>query len=111
MIGKDRKAAMAAYKERKVSAGVYAVRCEPTGELWVGAAPDLSTIRNRLWFQLTMNACPYRSLQAAWNAHGADSFALEVVERLDDETTTQLRNAELRNRARHWSETLNAPII
>ncbi|WP_431861232.1 GIY-YIG nuclease family protein [Azospirillum sp.] len=107
----DRKAAVAAYKERKAPAGVYAVRCEPTGERWVGGAPDLDTIGNRLWFQLRLKAFPYRSLQAAWDAHGEAAFSLDVLEHLEDEDIAYARTAELRNRARHWAETLGAPLI
>lgn len=111
MIGEDKKAAVAAYKERKVFAGIYAVRCVPTGEIWVGTAPDLSTIQNRLWFQLTMKASPHRDLQDAWNRHGTDSVTFEVVERLDEETLVYVRNAELKTRVRHWGEKLNARIL
>ena len=48
MKGEDRKRAVAAYKERKVEAGIYVVRCLASGQVWVGSAPDLSTIQNRL---------------------------------------------------------------
>ena len=48
----DRKAAVAAYKERKAIPGIYAVRCAATGQAWVGQTPDLTTVRNRIWFSL-----------------------------------------------------------
>ena len=41
----ERKAAIDAYKRRKVVGGIYVVTCAPTGESWVGAANDLSTIK------------------------------------------------------------------
>ncbi|WP_207462048.1 GIY-YIG nuclease family protein [Azospirillum sp. SYSU D00513] len=111
MKTEDKKAAVAAYKERKISAGIYALRCAPTGEVWVGAAPDLGTIQNRLWFQLRLNGSPYRELQAAWNRHGADSITFEVLEPLDEETAGYALGAALKARARHWTETLNARLI
>jgi hypothetical protein len=40
-----RKAAVAAYKDRKVAAGIYVVRCAATAQQWAGSAPDL---RDRL---------------------------------------------------------------
>jgi hypothetical protein len=52
MKTEDRKAAVTAYKERKVESGIYAIRCAASGEVWVGSAPNLSTIQNRLWFTL-----------------------------------------------------------
>ena len=44
----DRKAAIAAYKKRKSAAGIYAVRCAPTGESWIGQTLNLETIQNRI---------------------------------------------------------------
>lgn len=82
---KDRKAAIAAYKERKVIGGIYAVRCRATDRRWIGWAPNLSTIQNRLWFALRLGTSPHRTLQAAWTEHGGESFVLEEVERLDEE--------------------------
>jgi hypothetical protein len=34
MKASDRKAATAAYKEQKVVAGIYTVRCSASGEVW-----------------------------------------------------------------------------
>lgn len=111
MSATDRKAAIAAYKERKVVAGVYVVRCEPSGERWVGGVPNLDTIQNSLWFQLKLRSCPHRTLQAAWNAHGPDGFVFEVLERFEPEEDSGYRRAELRTRARHWGTELNAVVI
>lgn len=112
MIGKEgRKAAVAAYKERKSVAGVFAVRCAPAAVVWVGGAPDLDKIQNRLWFQLKMSGCPHRSLQAAWHAHGADSLTFEVVERLEDEELAFARAAAMKARVAHWAAALGAEAI
>ena len=62
MQSTDRKAAVEAYKERKTVAGIYVVRCAASGEQWVGQAPDVETIRNRLWFTLKLGSNPCRSL-------------------------------------------------
>ncbi|PWC36222.1 GIY-YIG nuclease family protein [Azospirillum sp. TSO35-2] len=106
-----RKAALAAYKERKSVAGIFAVRCGPAGAVWVGGAPDLDKIQNRIWFQLKMGGCPHRSLQVAWNAHGADSLAFEVVERLEEEELAFARTAALKARTAHWAAALGAEAI
>ena len=52
MKREDRKAAIAAYKERKADAGLYVVRCAASGQQWVGGTLDLRTIWNRLSFML-----------------------------------------------------------
>lgn len=107
----NRKAALAAYKERKSVAGVFAVRCGAAGAVWVGGAPDLDKIQNRLWFQLKMGGCLHRSLQAAWNTHGAESLAFEIVEPLEDEELAFARAAALKGRVAHWVAALRAEAI
>lgn len=111
MKGNDRKAAVDAYKERKVVAGIYAVRCGSSGECWVGRAPDLSTVQNRLWFTLRQGNGPWRSLQAAWRIHGPDAFSFEVLEQIDGEDIAYLRDGILKDRLAHWaSERKASPL-
>ena len=107
----DRKAATAAYRERNSVAGVYVVRCAETGQQWVGAAPDLSTVWTRRSFSLRQGAETNRSLQAAWNEHGADSFAFEILEKVDLEKLTYGRDRAVKERVAHWRETLGAAAI
>lgn len=107
----DKKAAIAAYKERKTIAGIYAVRCAASGEQWVGQTPDVDAIQNRLWFGLKLGNHPYRDLQRAWTAHGADSFSYAVLERLPEEELDFARTAALKARLVHWRATLGAGAI
>lgn len=107
----DRKAAVAAYKERKAVAGIYALRCTASGQVWVGHAPDLDTVRNRLWFSLRTGSDPHRDLQQAWTIHGADRFAFEVLERLKEEELPYARKALVKQRLSHWRDRLGALSI
>ncbi|WJT00806.1 GIY-YIG nuclease family protein [Novosphingobium humi] len=102
MKSSDRRAALATYKERKVQAGIYAVHCAATGQQWIGKAPDLATIRNRLWFTLRQGNNPHRSLQEAWALHGADVFSFEVVEQVEEEALQFGRDRALKGRLDHW---------
>lgn len=104
----DRKAAVSAYKERKVEAGIYAIRCTASGETWVGSAPDLSTIQNRQWFTLRQGGNMQRSMQNAWNEHGADAFAFEVLETLQDEEMALSRDRRLKELLADWAKELGA---
>ena len=106
-----RKAAIAAYKERKSVAGIFAIRCKATSEVWVGQTPDLEKIQNRIRFTLRQGSHPCRSLQAAWTAHGPDSFAFEGCERLDEEEVPYIRDALLKERALHWRKQLGAEAV
>ena len=78
MKSDDKKAAKDAYRERRPVAGIYVVRGAPSGQIWIGQAPDLDTVQNRLWFTLRFGSSPHRSLQGAWTTHGADGFAFET---------------------------------
>jgi hypothetical protein len=111
MKREDRKAAVAAYKERKGEPGVYVVRCAATGQNWVGAAPELSTIWNRVSFALRQGGQKPASLQTAWCEHGPDSFTFEPVEALTDEQLVFGRERMLKERRAHWCAALNAEAI
>lgn len=106
-----RKAAIDAYKERKVAAGIYAVRCAASHECWVGQAPDLSTIQNRLWFTLRFGSCRQASLQGAWNRHGTEAFTFEIVETIEEEAEPLFRDRILKERRAHWAAALGAEPI
>lgn len=107
----DRKAAVAAYKDRKIAAGVYVVRCMATGQRWAGTTLDLARIWNRLSFTLRQGADPRRAFQAAWLEHGSDSFTFEVIERVDVEELVHGRDRVLKARLDHWCEALPAEPI
>ena len=103
-----RKAAAAAYKERKPAYGVFAVICIATGEAWVGQSRHLDTQRNGLWFGLKHGTSPHRSLQAAWKLHGPDDFRFEELERLREDFPPLNRPDELKRRQILWTARLHA---
>ena len=108
----DRKAAAIAYRERKVVSGIFAVRCLSAGRRWVGQAPDLSTIWNRMFFTLRHGTHPDRDLQSVWKLRNGDGFVFEEVERLDDEAATQQgRDRLLKARLTYWATQLDAKPI
>ena len=107
----DRKAAIAAYKERKIPVGLFAVRCSTTDQVWVGRSRHLDTQQNGLWFSLRHGSGLNRDLQAAWDAHGEAAFAFEELERLPDETLPYGRQAKLKERLAFWKAALDATSI
>jgi hypothetical protein len=111
MKREDKKAAIAAYNERKGEPGVYVVRCSATGQNWVGGAPDLSKIWNRVSFALRQGAGAPASLQAAWREHGPDSVTFEPLEALTDEQLVFGRERMLKERRAYWCAALNAEAI
>ena len=105
----NRRALVRDYKDREVQAGIYAIRCATTDEVWIGGTPDLSTRQNGVWFALRMGGHTSPTLQEAWNAHGEAAFGFEVLEVLDDEGLERLGRASLLvERREHWRTTLHA---
>jgi hypothetical protein len=110
-VTSDRKAAIAAYKERKAVAGIFVIRCNASPQTWVGQTPNLDKIQNRIWFTLRQGSHTCRSLQSAWTTHGPDSLTFEECERLDEEETAYIRDARLKERAVHWRKELGAEVV
>lgn len=81
----DRKQAIRDYKMRKVSRGVFAVRCTVTSHLWVDSSPNLDGVKNSTWFQLNAGNHCDKTLQNEWNTHGDNAFQFEILEALDED--------------------------
>lgn len=107
----DRKAAIAAYKDRKVEAGIFAIRCPTSGAQWLGQANDIATVKTRHWFSLGIGSHSNRALQAAWQARGASAMEFEVLELLPDEDDSVARSSQLRDALRRWRAELAAPAV
>ena len=101
-----RRAAVAAYKEKKPAWGVYAVICNATGQAWVGKSLHVDTHQNRLWFSLRMGGERHAGLQAAWNEHGESAFRFEELDRLREDFPALSRGAELTRRQVLWTARL-----
>ncbi len=98
-----------AYQERKSAAGIYAIRCEATGQAWVARTFNVDAQQNSAWFALRLGSYRNPAVQAAWKAHGEAAFRYEVLERIDDEKLTPLgREDALKDRKRHWIAALAA---
>jgi hypothetical protein len=105
----DRRQVLREYREKKTIAGVYAVRCGPTGEVWVGGSRNIEPQQNAIWFSLKQGAHMNRAMQAAWTAHGVEAFGYEVLERIEPDDLTALGLADLvKTRTRHWQAQLGA---
>jgi len=111
MTPQDKKAAIAAYKERKPAFGVFAVICSATGAAWVGCSRHVDTQQNGLWFTLRQGGCRHASLQAAWREHGESEIRFEELDRLREDYPEIGRMDELKRRAALWRDRLRAEAI
>jgi hypothetical protein len=98
------------YKEKMQVFGIYAVRCESAGKVWVAASRNLDRQQNSTFFQLRNNGHPNKTMQAAWNAH-EKTFTFEALEEVTDENPLLIEGL-LKDRTAHWLKALNAePVI
>lgn len=105
----DRKQLVRDFKERKVAAGAFVVRCAPSGQVWVEVSPNLHNRQNGLWFSLRLGSHPNRALVQAWKDHGEAAFTYEVVEELPDAERSQWEMANaLKDLSARWREALSA---
>ncbi|KJC61946.1 hypothetical protein UP10_06210 [Bradyrhizobium sp. LTSPM299] len=111
MKTETRKLAIADYKKRASVAGIFAVCCRATDEVWVGQALDLEKIQNRIWFSLRMGNHRNAELQRAWSAHGEAGLSLETLERIEEEELSYVRDRLLKERMQHWRTQLNASVV
>jgi hypothetical protein len=99
------------FKERKVPRGIFAVRCVPTGDVWIGSSPNLAAVRNSLWFQLRGGLHRNAPLQEAWKQHGETSFSLDVLEQFADDTPSLLLNDLYVGKKKEWAEAMHAGLL
>ena len=92
------------FKERKPAAGIYALRCLPTGRAWVEVSPNLAAAQNSQYFQLRQHLHRNHDLQIAWNQHGEQSFAFEVLETIPEDTPALNLRDLLKQRKHAWEE-------
>jgi len=110
MDNAGKKDAIRNYKERKQLQGVFAIRCEASGEVWVASSPNLDAHQNREWFVLRSGLHRNKAMQAAWNKHGDASFRYEIVEEITDDNPLLIPSL-LKDREKHWRAQLNAAAV
>lgn len=96
----------AAYKEKKKTGGIYAVRNSITGRALIGAAPDMEGFRNRFAFSQATDSCVQPKLDDDWKLCGGAAFVLEILETLDKKETQTDRefNDDLKTLKELWLE-------
>ncbi len=108
----SRKELVRQYKELKPQAGIYVVRCIPSGHAWVGISRNLGATKNGLWFGLRAGLQRETSLQAEWNAQGEQAFEYEALEVLDEDVHALNDFSVLKEMKGKWVAKLKAePLL
>lgn len=100
----DRKAAKAAWLERKEDWSVIAVRIGES--VWVTLKPDAKALENRLGFMLRQGGETTPGMRAAYAEAG--ELRVEVLERLDEDLSPMARERVGDERLEHWAAELGA---
>ena len=79
----DRKALKREYAETARPMGVFRVCHKDSGRWFIGACVDVPAMLNRQRFQLDMGSHPNPKLQRDWRTYGAEAFAFETLDELE----------------------------
>jgi len=95
------------YQEIEIVAGVYQIKNNLNGKLFVESTRNLKTI-NGVKFTLNNNTHMNKLLQSDWNEFGKDAFSFEILEKLKkDEKDPYFNEKEaLKNLEQKWFDQL-----
>jgi len=95
------------YQEIEIVAGVYQVKNNVNGKLFVESTRNLKTI-NGVQFMLNNNTHNNKELQSEWNEFGKEAFSIEILETLKkDENDPYFNEKEaLKKLEQKWFEEL-----
>lgn len=81
-----RKQLMQEYRDRKPEMGVVSIRCNTTGDTYLGISTDTRESFNSIRGRFFLSGHPNKELQALWDRYGEDdfTFAVEQVLKYED---------------------------
>ena len=82
MDKQSRKELTAAYKDRKVTGGIYAIVNSRNGKMLLLSTCDLLGSRNRFEFAKKTGSCINLKLQSDWQDYGNTAFDFKILEEL-----------------------------
>ncbi len=94
------------YKNRTVVGGIYSIKCNESGKIWLKSAKDLQGQKNRFVFFTSTNTCPEPGMRFDWEKYGAASFSFSVIEEIEKKEAQTERefNEDLKLLLEMWSE-------
>jgi hypothetical protein len=75
------------YKLIKPKMGVFQVKNEKTGKVFIGSSTDLRAIWNRFKVQLNFGSHRDKALQADWNELGESHFSFSILAEIEHRDT------------------------
>jgi len=110
MEKQNKKEMLAAYKERKMIGGVYAIKNTANGKILLLSATELQGSKNRFEFSQKTGSCVNVKLQEDWNKLGSAAFVLEILEELEkkDTQTPKEFSDDIKTLKELWLEKLDS---
>jgi hypothetical protein len=98
------------YKESVRPAGVFAVRNQTNGRVYLSSSLNVEGAMNRVRFELDRRTHRNKALQQDWIEHGVANFTFEIVDRVKEREADPAfeRAAELENLLALWQEELQS---
>ena len=96
-----------AYKEAKGNMGVFQIKNNVNGKIFIDSCFEVAKDKQREYFGLRLGSHMNKELQKEWNEYGEDSFSYEILEMVeyDKSTDTDLKY-ELKKLEEKWLEKL-----
>lgn len=79
---KTRKELKEEYKQMKFKIGVFRLKNEINGKVFIGSSLDLVAIWNSLRLQLQMGSYPNSELQSDWKKYGSENFTYQILDEI-----------------------------
>lgn len=76
----QRKQLTAEYQERERAMGVFQIKNNANGKIYVGGSANLESLWGREQFMLNMGSHPNKELQKEWKEYGSENFSYLVLE-------------------------------
>lgn len=80
---KTRKELKEEYKQMKYKMGVFQIKNNINGKIFIGSSLDLKAIWHAQKLQLDMGMHPNSDLQKEWKEFGAENFCYEILEEIN----------------------------
>lgn len=94
------------YREIAIIAGVYQIKNNITGKVFIDSTRNLKTI-NGVKFSLENQTFHNKELQSDWTKYGKDAFSIDILEKLKREDSPYFNEKEaLKELENKWLEQL-----
>jgi hypothetical protein len=85
--------------------GIFQIRSQDNGKIYVDASMDLDGMRNRISFMSTMGS-PFHELKEDWQTYGGDRFVFEILDELKPQEESPADSGDLTKYKRELNELL-----